>query len=87
MPGFDLDWANVASLNAPQGAPGCWGYIDVVHIDWLNCPAHERAQSTGKAGMPTVAFNCCAIPGRCIVHVGEPQAGARNDKTISRLDE
>ncbi|XRB19120.1 hypothetical protein RI054_20g89660 [Pseudoscourfieldia marina] len=37
--------------------------------------------------MPTVAFNCCAIPGRCIVHVGEPQAGARNDKTISRLDE
>ena len=23
MPGFDLDWANVASLNAPQGAPGC----------------------------------------------------------------
>ena len=41
-----------------QGLPGCCGSMDVVHVKWSQCPTGDHNHAKGKAGYPTLAFEC-----------------------------
>ena len=38
--------------------PGCCGSMNVVHVKWSSCPTGDHNQAKGKAGHPTLAFEC-----------------------------
>ena len=40
------------------GLPGCCGSMDVVHVKWSQCPTGDHNRAKGKAGYPTLAFEC-----------------------------
>ena len=68
------------------GLPGCCGSMDVVHIKWSSCPTGDHNHVKGKAGYPTLAFQCITDYNRRIIGIYGPQFGTRNDKEIVKVD-
>ena len=73
-------------IYAKAGFPGCIGSMDVVHVPWLQCPEKNKFMCTGKEGFPTLCWNCVCDQNRIFIAVPGPQIGARNDKTIAKVD-
>ena len=69
-----------------QGLPGCCGSMDVVHVKWSQCPAGDHNRAKGKAGYPTIGFECITDFRRRIIGIFGPQFGTRNDKEIVKVD-
>ena len=69
-----------------QGLPGCTGSMDVVHVKWSRCPTGDHNRAKGKAGYPTIGFECITNFRRRIIGVFGPQFGTRNDKEIVKVD-
>jgi hypothetical protein len=69
-----------------QGLPGCCGSMDVVHVKWSQCPVGDHNRAKGKAGYPTLAFECITDFRRRIIGIFGPQFGTRNDKEIVKMD-
>jgi hypothetical protein len=40
------------------GLPCCVGSMDVVHVNWSNCPTGDYNHWKGEEGYPTFAFQC-----------------------------
>ena len=68
------------------GLPGCCGSMDVVHVKWSSCPTGDHNRAKGKAGYPTLAFQCITDYNRRIIGIYGPQFGTRNDKEIVKVD-
>jgi hypothetical protein len=68
------------------GLPGCCGSMDVVHIKWSSCPTMDHNRAKGKAGYPTLAFQCITDFNRRVIGIYGPQFGTRNDKEIVKVD-
>jgi hypothetical protein len=68
------------------GLPGCCGSMDVVHIKWSSCPTGDHNRAKGKAGYPTLAFQCITDYNRRVIGIFGPQFGTRNDKEIVKVD-
>jgi len=68
------------------GLPGCCGSIDVVHIKWSSCPTGDHNRVKGKAGYPTLAFQCITDYNRRIIGIYGPQFGTCNDKEIVKVN-
>jgi len=69
------------------GLPGCCGSMDVVHVKWSQCPTGDHNRAKGKAGYPTLGFECITNYRRRIIGIFGPQFGTRNDKEIVKVDE
>jgi hypothetical protein len=69
-----------------QGLPGCTGSMDVVHVKWSRCPTGDQNRAKGKAGYPTIGFECITNYRRRILGIFGPQFGTRNDKEIVKVD-
>jgi len=69
-----------------QGLPGCTGSMDVVHVKWSRCPTGDQNRAKGKAGYPTIGFECITNFRRRIIGIFGPQFGTRNDKEIVKVD-
>ena len=87
IPANEDDLERLERPYAFQGLPGCIGSMDGVHVAWDNCPAPRRGDAAGKEGYPTVVFNVVTSHTRRIISVAGPFDGARNDKTIVRVDD
>eukprot|EP00959_Pyramimonas_sp_CCMP1952_P471723 9498874-Pyramimonas_sp.AAC.1 len=68
------------------GFPGAISYMDAVHILYPACPAALRQAYTGKAGVPTIAFNVHCDAKGLVRHVTHGGPGGKNDKTAVRVD-
>ena len=68
------------------GLPGCCGSMDVVHVKWSSCPTGDHNRAKGKAGFPTLAFQCITDFNRRVIGIFGPQFGTRNDKEIIKVD-
>jgi hypothetical protein len=68
------------------GLPGCCGSMDVVHVKWSSCPTGDHNRAKGKAGYPTLAFQCITAYNRRVIGIYGPQFGTRNDKEIVKVD-
>ena len=68
------------------GLPGCCGSMDVVHVKWSSCPTGDHNRVKGKAGYPTLAFQCITDYNRRVIGIYGPQFGTRNDKEIVKVD-
>ena len=68
------------------GLSGCSGSMDVVHVKWLSCPTGDHNRPKGKAGFPTLAFQCITDYNRRVIGIYGPQCGTRNDKDIVKVD-
>ena len=68
------------------GLPGCCGSMDVVHVKWSQCPTGDHNRAKGKAGYPTLGFECITNYRRRIIGIFGPQFGTRNDKEIVKVD-
>ena len=68
------------------GLPGCCGSMDVVHVKWSCCPTGDHNRAKGKAGYPTLAFQCITDFNRRVIGIFGPQFGTRNDKEIVKVD-
>ena len=68
------------------GLPGCCGSMDVVHVKWSSCPTGDHNRAKGKAGFPTLAFQCITDFNRRVIGIFGPQFGTRNDKEIVKVD-
>ena len=69
-----------------QGLPGCTGSMDVVHVKWSRCPTGDHNRAKGKAGYPTIGFECITNFQRRIIGIFGPQFGTRNDTEIVKVD-
>jgi hypothetical protein len=69
-----------------EGLPGCCGSMDVVHVKWSQCPTGDHNRAKGKAGYPTIGFECITNYRRRIIGIFGPQFGTRNDKEIVKVD-
>ena len=69
-----------------MGLPGCIGSTDCVHVKWDRCPVQLHHLCNGKEGYPTLAYSVTVDHHRRILGVTRSNFGARNDKTIVRLD-
>jgi hypothetical protein len=80
----DLD--RVLKSYSCYGFVGCLGSIDCIHIGWDRCPSEWRPVFIGKAeGYPSSVYQ--VIDNRHKIQaVPQGHPGARNDKTIVRLD-
>lgn len=77
---------DIEAVYAKLGLPGCVSSMDAVHLAWDNSPAKYRSSNAGKEKYPTLAFNCHAAHNRRILAVNGPYNGARNDKSLVKLD-
>ena len=68
------------------GLPSCCGSMDVVHIKWSSCPTGDHNHAKGKAGYPTLAFQCITDFNRRVIGIYGPQFGTCNDKEIVKVD-
>jgi len=68
------------------GLPGCCGSMDVVHVKWLSCPTGDHNRAKGKAGYPTLAFQCITDYTHRVIGIFGPQFSTRNDKEIVKVD-
>ena len=68
------------------GLPGCCGSMDVEHVNWSSCPTGDHNRAKGKAGYPTIAFQCITDYNCRVVGIYGPQFGTRNDKEIVKVD-
>jgi len=68
------------------GLPGCCGSMDVVHVKWSSCPTEDHNHVKGKAGYPTLEFQCITDYNRRVIGIYGPQFGTRNDKEIMKVD-
>ena len=68
------------------GLPGCCGSIDVVHIKWSSCPTGDHNCSKGKAGYPSLAFQCITDYNRRVIGIYGLQFGTCNNKEIVKVD-
>ena len=68
------------------GLPGCITLFDGVHILWEMCPTALAPLHRGKDGKPSRTFNFASDCNRRIHHVHGSDVGARNDKTLARVD-
>jgi hypothetical protein len=68
------------------GLPGCCGLMDVVHVKWSSCPTEDHNRAKGKAGYPTLAFQCITDCNRRVIGIYGPNFGTRNDKEIVKVD-
>ena len=68
------------------GLPGACGSMDVVHVKWSACPAGNHNRSKGKAGYPSLGFQCITDFNRRILSVCGPSFGTVNDKHIVKID-
>ena len=69
-----------------SGLPGCCGSMDVMHVQWLQCPTGDMNRAKGKESFPTVAFECVTNFNRQILGVYGPHFEFRNDKEIVKSD-
>jgi hypothetical protein len=65
-----------------SGLPGCCDSMDVVHMQWSQCPTSDLNRAKGKESLPTLAFECVTDFNRQILGVYGPHFGSRNDKEI-----
>ena len=77
---------NVTCYYKTEGLPGACGSMDVVHVQWSNCPSGDSNCSKGREGYPTLAFQCITDFNRCILGVHGPQFGTFNGKHIVKTD-
>jgi len=68
------------------GLPGCCGSMDVVHVKWSSCPTGDHNCAKGKAGYPTLIFQCITDYNPRVIGIYGPQFGTRNDKAIGKVD-
>ncbi len=69
------------------GLLGCCGSMDVVHVKWSHqCPTGDHNRAKGKAGYPTLGFECITNYRRRIIGIFGPQFGTWNDKEIMKVD-
>ncbi len=77
-----LRWINKYYDNV--GLPGCCGLMDVVHVKCSSRPTGDH--NKGKAGYPTLAFQCITNFNRRVIGIYGPNFGTRNDKEIVKVD-
>jgi hypothetical protein len=68
------------------GFPGAVGSTDCTHVYWGRCPAQLMNVYTGKEKSPTISYQVTVNHSRYIMHVTSGHPGARNDKTIAKMD-
>jgi hypothetical protein len=68
------------------GLSGCCGSMDVVHVKWLSCPTGDHNCTKGKAGYPTLAFQCIKDYNCRVIGIYGPQFGTRNHKDIVKVN-
>jgi hypothetical protein len=78
---------SVMDRYAQNFLPGCGRSVDVVHVNWSNCPAEDSNQVTGKEEFPSLAFEVVTGFDRQSLGVSIAHFGTRNDKQIVRSDE
>jgi len=83
----ETEFESIQRMYGRLGFPNCVGSMDATHLHWMNCPQFAMNDHTGKEGFPTLAFNVVVVHSGRIIHVGSAFPGARNDKTIVRLDD
>ncbi len=85
LPWNITDLQHLMRYYVEQGLPGCTGSMDVVHVKWSWCPTGDQNQAKGKAGYPTIGFECTTNFCCRIIGIFGPQFGTRNNKEIVRL--
>jgi len=80
------EFTRMSDMYERMGFPNCVGSMDATHIHWMSCPEFAKNDHVGKEGFPTIAFNVVVIHTGRIIHVTPGFPGARNDKTIVRMD-
>ena len=86
MPRNIAELRSLSSDYDKVGFPGCCGSMDVVHVKWSKCPIGDHNRAKGKAGYPTLGFECITDFRRRIIGIYGPQFGTRNDKEIVKVD-
>ena len=71
---------------AKCGFPGGITAFDGVHVRWRRCPFSLQPYCVGKEGHPTLVWNVAVSLNKEVMHVEGAHWGARNDKTMGRLD-
>jgi hypothetical protein len=87
LPADELELDRVLKSYSRYGFVGCIGSIDCVHIGWDKCPSEWRPLFVGKEGFPTIVFQVTCDNHHKIQAVSQGHPGARNDKTIVKLDD
>ena len=82
---FELD--RVLKSYLRYGFIGCHGSIDCVHIGWDKYPSQWRPLFVGKEGYPSIVYQVICDNHHKIQAVSQGHPGARNDKTIVKLDD
>ena len=77
----------VMDVYSKMGLPGCIGSADCVHVKWDRCPVELHHLCSGKEGYPILAYSVTVDHHRRILGATRSNYGARNDKTIVRLDD
>ncbi len=54
------------------GLPGCCGLMDVVYVKWSSCLTGDHNRAKGKAGYPTLAFQCITDFNRRVIGMYGP---------------
>ena len=86
LPRNVVELRRVSKCYEEVGLPGCCGSMDVVHVKWSMCPTGDHNRAKGKAGYPTLAFQCITDYNRRVIGIYGPQFGTRNDKEIVKVD-
>jgi hypothetical protein len=81
-----VELRRTSKFDKEVGLPGCCGSMDIVHVKWLSCPTGDHNCAKGKAGYPTLAFQCITDYNRRVVGIYGPQFGTCNDKEIVKVD-
>ncbi len=68
------------------GLPGCCGLMDVMHVKWLSRPTGDHNRVKGKAGYPTLTFQCITDFNRRVIGIYGLNFSTRNDKEIVKVD-
>jgi hypothetical protein len=68
------------------GLPGCFGSMDVTHVQWEKCWDELKFKAYDKDGVKSLAFQSVVTHNRMCIHVSVAFLGGYNDVTISRND-
>jgi hypothetical protein len=86
MPNDTAELESVETVYSLLGLPGCVGSMDGVHFARDNCHAPSVPAYKGKENFPTMVYNVTCDHARRVMSVHGPFPGARNDKSIARMD-
>ena len=70
-----------------MGLPGCCESIDIVHVEWGNCPAGDYNRLKGKESYSSISWEVITDSNHRIVNVFGPRFGTWNDKLIFFMDD